>query len=76
MADAWLRCWDAKYHYSFWRVTYLHTFGRYTDAGREAREARIHGGMHYDFSNNAGAHIGRQVVSWMFARGYFRRIHD
>ena len=142
MADAWIACWDAKYHYSFWRpvtaiqqggtdgrketvadpnwlpfrttpnhpeypgahacvstaashalrrffkrdhtlfpmdaivgnVTYVHTFSRYTDAGEEARAARIFGGMHYDFSNDAGARIGREVVRWMFASGFFRRI--
>jgi hypothetical protein len=141
MADAWIGCWDAKYHYSFWRpvtaiqqgdtdgrrdtigdpgwlpfrttpnhpeypgahacvstaashalkrffgrdhttfpmdgivggVTYVHTFTRYTDAGAEARDARIYGGMHYDFSNDAGAQIGRNVVRSMFAKGYFRR---
>ena len=36
-------------------VTYVHTFTRYTDAGAEARAARIYGGMHYEFSNAAGA---------------------
>ena len=144
MADAWIGCWDGKYHYSFWRpvtaiqqgdtddrsdtigdptwmpfrttpnhpeypgahgcvstaasyalkrffhrdhttfpmdavigdVTYVHTFTRYTDAGAEARAARIFGGMHYDFSNEAGARIGRQVVRWMFANGFFRRTDD
>jgi hypothetical protein len=143
MADAWIGCWDAKYHYSFWRpvtairqgdtdgradtfgdpswtpfqttpnhpeypgahacvstaaahalrrffrrdhttfpmdavvggVTYVHTFTRYTDAGAEARAARIYGGMHYDFSNQEGARIGRHVVNWMFANGFFRRVH-
>jgi hypothetical protein len=144
MADAWIGCWDAKYHYSFWRpvtairqgdsdprrdtigdptwtpfrttpnhpeypgahacvstaashalkrffhrdhttlrmdavigsVTYVHTFERYTDAGAEARAARIYGGMHYDFSNEAGEQLGRKVVDWMFAKGYFRRTRD
>jgi len=143
MADAWIGCWDAKYHYSFWRpvtairqgdtdgrldtigdpnwtplvttpnhpeypgahacvstaashalrrffrrdqttfpmdsvvggITYVHTFTRYTDAGAEARTARIFGGMHYTFSNEAGAGLGRQVVRWMFANGCFRRTH-
>lgn len=140
MADAWIGCWDAKYHYSFWRpvtaiqqgdtdgradtpgdpvwlpfrttpnhpeypgahgcvstaashalmrffhrnltlfsmdadvggVIYVHTFTRFTDAGREARAARIYGGMHYTFSNQAGARLGRQVVAHMFANRYFR----
>ena len=144
MADAWIACWDGKYHYSFWRpvtaiqqgdtdgrsdtvgdsnwlpfrttpnhpeypgahacvstaasdalrrffhrndtnfqmdavignVIYVHTFSRYTDAGAEARAARIFGGMHYDFSNEAGARIGRQIVQRMFARGFFRRRDD
>ena len=144
MADAFIACWDGKYHYSFWRpvtaiprgdidgrsdtsadtswtpflttpnhpeypgahacvstaashalrrffhrdrtsfpmdavvagVTYIHTFTRYTDAGFEAEAARIFGGMHYDFSNKAGARIGRQVVHSMFANGFFRRIDD
>jgi hypothetical protein len=144
MADAVIGCWDAKYHYSFWRpvtaiqqgdtdgrmdtvgdpnwqpfrvtpnhpeypgahacvstaasdalrrffrhdetkfvmdavvsgVTYVHTFRRYTDAGAEARDARIYGGMHYDFSNEAGERIGRQVVRQMFASGFFRRVRD
>jgi hypothetical protein len=144
MADAWIGCWDAKYHYSFWRpvtairqgdtddrsdttadpawtpfrttpnhpeypgahacvstaagyalkrffradkaffpmdgvvagVTYHQTFTRYTDAGASARDARIYGGMHYSFSNEAGERIGRQVVRWMFAKGYFRRMCD
>ena len=57
-------------------VTYVHTFRRYTDAGAEARAARIFGGMHYDFSNDAGARIGREVVRSMFASGFFRRIDD
>jgi hypothetical protein len=54
-------------------VSYLHTFMRYTDAGREARSARIYGGMHYEFSNEAGARIGRQIVHQMFEEGFFRR---
>jgi len=57
-------------------VTYVHTFTRYTDAGAEARAARIFGGMHYDFSNEAGARMGRQVVRGMFAKGFFRRAND
>jgi hypothetical protein len=141
MADALIACWDAKFHYSFWRpvtairqgdtdgradtigdpdwtpfavtpnhpeypgahacvstalshtlarffhrdrttfpmdavvggTTYVHVFSRYTDAGREAEAARIFGGMHYDFSNDAGAQIGRQVVRHMFARRFFDR---
>jgi PAP2 superfamily len=141
MADAWIGCWDAKYHYNFWRpvtaiqqgdtdgradtsgdpswtpfrttpnhpeypgahacvstaasyalaryfrrdrttfpmdavvggVTYVHWFSRYTDAGGEAAAARIYGGMHYFFSNDAGARLGRRVVDWMFARGFFER---
>jgi hypothetical protein len=144
MADAWIACWDAKYHYSFWRpvtavqqgdtdgrpdtvadpswlpfrttpnhpeypgahacvstaaahalrrffrqnettfpmdavvngVTYVHTFTRYTDAGAEARVARILGGMHYEFSNEAGARIGRQIVRQMFEKGFFGRTRD
>jgi hypothetical protein len=144
MADAWIGCWDAKYHYGFWRpvtaiqqgdtdgradtigdpawlpfrttpnhpeypgahgcvstaashalrryfrrnetvfpmdaivngVTYVHAFTRYTDAGDEARAARIFGGMHYDFSNEAGARLGRQVVSWMFGSGFFRKVDN
>ena len=142
MGDAWIGCWDAKYHYSFWRpvtaiqqgdtdgrsgtigdpgwmpfrttpnhpeypgahgcvstaashalrryfrrdrtffpmdavvggVTYVHPFKRYTDAAAEARAARIFGGMHYDFSNEAGAQIGREIVRAMFARGFFRPV--
>jgi hypothetical protein len=141
MADAWIGCWDGKYHYNFWRpvtaiqqgntdgrddtvgdpawlpfrttpnhpeypgahgcvstaashalrrffgrdeTTFVmdadisgailqHTFSRFTDAGREARAARIYGGMHYEFSNEAGARLGRQVVAHMFAKGFFRR---
>jgi hypothetical protein len=144
MADAWIGCWDAKYHYNFWRpvtaiqngdtdartdtvgdpnwqpfrttpshpeypgahacvstaaahalkrffhrdltnfpmeasvggVIYVHTFSRYTDAGKEARAARIFGGMHYDFSNEAGARLGRNIVESMFADGFFRRVRD
>jgi hypothetical protein len=57
-------------------VTYLHTFTRYTDAGAEARVARIYGGMHYEFSNEAGARIGRQIVRQMFEEGLFRRARD
>ncbi len=57
-------------------VTYVHTFTRYTDAGEEAAEARIFGGMHYQFSNEAGATIGRNVVNGMIANGFFRRIRD
>ena len=37
MADAWIACWDAKYHYSFWRpVTAIqqgHTDGRIETVG-------------------------------------------
>ncbi len=57
-------------------VTYVHTFTRYTDAGAEARAARIYGGMHYQFSNEAGAQIGRQIVRQMFDKGFFRRVND
>lgn len=57
-------------------VTYVHTFRRYTDAGAEARAARILGGMHYDFSNEAGARLGRRVVRSLFARGFFSRLDD
>jgi hypothetical protein len=141
MADAWIGCWDAKYHYNFWRpvtaiqqgdsdtradtvgdpgwtpfrttpnhpeypgahacvstaasyalaryfrrdrthfpmdaivsgVTYVHRFERYSDAGAEARAARIFGGMHYYFSNEAGERLGRRVVDWIVARGLFTR---
>ena len=141
MADAWIGCWDAKYHYSFWRpvtaiqqgdtdgrldttgdpawmpfratpnhpeypgahacvstaaslalkrffgkdettlrmdavvngVTYEHVFNRYTDAGREARIARIYGGMHYEFSNEAGAEIGRRIVRQIVQRRLFEK---
>jgi hypothetical protein len=141
MADAWIGCWDAKYHYNFWRpvtaiqqgdsdpradtvgdpgwtpfrttpnhpeypgahacvstaasyalaryfrrdrtqfpmdgivagVTYRHQFARYSDAGAEARAARIFGGMHYYFSNEAGERLGRHVVDWVFARDLFAR---
>jgi hypothetical protein len=58
------------------RVTYVHTFTRYTDAGAEARAARIDGGMHYQFSNGADARIGRQIVRQMFEKGFFRRSRD
>jgi hypothetical protein len=54
-------------------VTYVHVFTRYTDAGDEARAARIFGGMHYHFSNEAGGRLGRQVVRAMFDKGFFRR---
>ena len=141
MADAWIACWDAKYHYGFWRpvtaiqqgdtdgradtsgdpawtpfrttpnhpeypgahacvstaaahvlrrffgrdatdfpmdgvvgtTTYVHRFTRYTDAGREARAARIYGGMHYEFSNEAGARIGRRIARQMFERRFLER---
>ena len=54
-------------------VTYVHTFTRYTDAGAEAGAARIYGGMHYEFSIEAGARLGRRVARQMFERGFFRR---
>jgi hypothetical protein len=141
MADAWIGCWDAKYHYNFWRpvtaiqqgdsdrradtlgdpgwlpyrttpnhpeypgahacvstaasyalaryfrrdrthfpmdgivdgARYVHEFDRYSDAGEEARVARIFGGMHYYFSNDAGERLGRRVVDWIIARGLFAR---
>jgi hypothetical protein len=57
-------------------VTYVRTFSRYTDAGAEARAARIFGGMHYEFSNAAGARIGRRIVEQMFERGFFSRAYD
>ena len=57
-------------------VTYVHTFNRYTDAGAEARAARIYGGLHYEFSNEASARLGRQIVRQMFDRGFFRRVRN
>ncbi len=54
-------------------VTYVHHFERYTHAAAEARVARIHGGMHFDFSLAAGERLSRRVVRHMFARGCFRR---
>jgi hypothetical protein len=56
-------------------VSYEHTFTRYTDAGAEASAARIFGGMHYTFSNEAGAALGREVVRSLFANGFFRCVH-
>jgi hypothetical protein len=53
-------------------VTYTHVFTRYTDAGAQARAARIFGGMHYSFSNDEGARLGRSVVQWIFENGFFR----
>jgi hypothetical protein len=32
--------------------------------------------MHYDFSNEAGARIGRRIVRQMFDRGFFRRARE
>jgi hypothetical protein len=32
--------------------------------------------MHYQFSNDAGARIGRNVVNGMIANSFFRRIRD
>jgi hypothetical protein len=29
--------------------------------------------MHYEFSNEAGARTGRQIVQQMFEHGFFRR---
>jgi len=144
MADGWIACWDAKYHYGFWRpvtaiqqgdtdgrsdtvgdpdwlpfrttpnhpeypgahacvsaaaahalrrffnndetrfpmdsvvngATSVRVFTRYTDAGAEARAARIYGGMHYDFSNDAGARIGRRIVRQIFDKGFFGRLRN
>jgi hypothetical protein len=45
-------------------VTYVHTFTRYTDAGAEARAARIYGGMHFEFSNEASALTQVQHRGW------------
>jgi hypothetical protein len=139
MADGWIGCWEAKFHYSFWRpvtairqgdtdgradtdanptwtpfvvtppqpeypgghgcvsvaasdaaraffgsnhtdfpmeatvggVTYVHHFTHWTHAGEAAKNARLWGGIHYDYSNDEGGKIGRRVVEWMLASGYF-----
>lgn len=57
-------------------VTYVHLFSRYTDAGAEARDARIFGGMHYDFSNDAGEQIGQHIVRQIFARRFLGRTRE
>jgi len=32
---------------------------------REAKDARVWGGMHYRNSTEVGAHVGRKVAQWM-----------
>jgi hypothetical protein len=82
MADAWIARFFGRNETTFPMdaivsgVTDVHTFTRYTEAGAEARVARILGGMHYEFSNEAGARIGRQIVRQMFDEGLFRRLRD
>jgi hypothetical protein len=39
----------------------------------ENRFARIHGGMHFGFSTDAGAEIGKQVAQWVTARHFGRQ---
>jgi hypothetical protein len=38
---------------------------------REIKDARVHGGMHFRYSNDAGATLGRRTAHWV-VRNYFR----
>ena len=51
----------------------VRSYERFSDALEEVLDARIYGGMHYDFSNNAGAKIGRSVSRLAAKR--FRECH-
>ena len=56
--------------------TIVHHFDRFTDAGAEAGEARILGGIHYDFSVRAGQKLGKQVVNNLKDQCFFSRVDD
>jgi len=53
----------------------VRSYERFSDALEEVLDARIYGGMHYDFSNNAGAKIGRSV-SRLAAKRFRERHHQ
>jgi hypothetical protein len=44
--------------------------------GVDPTDATSSGDGHYEFSNEAGARPGRQIVGQMFNRGFFRRVRD
>jgi len=56
--------------------TIVHHFARFTDAGALAGDARIFGGIHYDFSVRAGQKLGRQVVNNLKTQCFFSRVDD
>jgi hypothetical protein len=58
-------------------VLTAHDFSNIDDIVRDVINGRIYGGMHYRFSGNAGAEIGRHVSRYV-AKHYFRPVkgHD
>lgn len=48
-----------------------HGYDSVQDMLREIKDARVHGGMHFRFSNDDGATLGRRTARWV-VREYFR----
>ncbi len=46
----------------------LRIFDRFTDAAKEAGRSRIFGGIHYEFTNQAGQELGRNVANAVLQR--------
>src|SRR5262249_22257793 len=41
------------------------SFDSFTDAAQEAGRSRIYGGIHYEFSNQAGQQLGGAIGQWV-----------
>jgi hypothetical protein len=46
----------------------LHDYGSVQEMIREIKDARVHGGMHFRFSNDDGATLGRRTAHWITKR--------
>lgn len=50
-----------------------HAYDSVNEMIREIKDARVYGGMHFRFSNDDGATLGRRTAQWV-ERNYFRPI--
>jgi hypothetical protein len=50
-----------------------HAYGSVQQMMREIKTARVHGGMHFRFSNDDGATLGERTAHWV-TRHYFRPV--
>jgi hypothetical protein len=48
-----------------------HSYGSVQEMLREVKDARVHGGMHFRYSNDDGATLGRRTAHWV-VRNYLR----